>query len=91
MKFRTFSKIKVNGKEAEPLYTFLKSAVRNDGREEASEKIMDKIRSIGRTSNAIKWNFTKFLVDREGNVVARYEPAVKPEEIEEPVEALLSK
>ena len=91
VKFRTFSKIKVNGKEAEPLYTFLKSAVRSDARDEAPEKIMDKIRSFGRTANAIKWNFTKFLVDREGNVVARYEPAIKPEEIEAPVAALLTK
>lgn len=37
----------------------------------------------------IKWNFTKFLVDREGNVVARFEPTTKPEDIEESVEKLL--
>ena len=37
----------------------------------------------------IKWNFTKFLVDAEGNVVDRFEPTTKPEEIEESVEKLL--
>ena len=37
----------------------------------------------------IKWNFTKFLVDREGNVVDRFEPTAKPEEIETFVEKLL--
>lgn len=37
----------------------------------------------------IKWNFTKFLVDREGNVVARYGPAVKPEQLKSEIEALL--
>jgi glutathione peroxidase len=38
---------------------------------------------------AIKWNFTKFLVDRDGNVVDRYAPATKPEELRKAIEALL--
>lgn len=38
---------------------------------------------------AIQWNFTKFLVDKQGNIVARFEPAVKPESLVESVEALL--
>jgi glutathione peroxidase len=37
----------------------------------------------------IKWNFTKFLVDRAGNVTARYAPQTKPEELEEPIQKLL--
>ena len=37
----------------------------------------------------IKWNFTKFLVDREGNVVKRFAPTTKPEKIEEDIESLL--
>jgi glutathione peroxidase len=37
----------------------------------------------------IKWNFTKFLVDREGNVVARYEPTVDMDKVKEEVEKLL--
>ncbi len=40
-------------------------------------------------SDAITWNFEKFLVDRDGNVVARFGPAVTPEEIEPHVAALL--
>ena len=40
-------------------------------------------------STRIKWNFTKFLVDREGRVVKRYAPTTKPEAIAEDVEALL--
>jgi glutathione peroxidase len=40
-------------------------------------------------SGAVKWNFTKFLVDREGNVVKRYGPAVKPEKIEKDILRLL--
>ena len=37
----------------------------------------------------IKWNFTKFLLDREGNVVERYAPTTTPEKIEKDVEELL--
>ena len=40
--------------------------------------------------DAIKWNFTKFLVDREGNVVERYGSATKPQEIEADIEKLLA-
>ena len=40
-------------------------------------------------SKAIKWNFTKFLVDREGNVVERYAPTTKPEKIEKDILELL--
>lgn len=39
----------------------------------------------------IKWNFEKFLVDREGNVVKRFNPTVKPEQLEAYVEELISK
>jgi len=71
--FTTFAKIKVNGKEADPLYTYLKS------------------KKGGVMGKNIKWNFTKFLVDREGNVVQRYAPTTKPEEFEEKIVELLNK
>lgn len=40
-------------------------------------------------SKAVKWNFTKFLVDRKGNVISRYAPATKPEDIAADIEKLL--
>lgn len=40
-------------------------------------------------TTAIKWNFTKFLVDREGKVVERFAPSTKPEDLREKIEALL--
>ena len=43
----------------------------------------------GLLGSRIKWNFTKFLVDREGNVVARHGPAVKPEQLKSDIEELL--
>ncbi len=42
-------------------------------------------------SEAIKWNFTKFLIDREGNVLNRYAPTTTPESMESAIEALLRK
>ncbi|HWM62160.1 MAG TPA: glutathione peroxidase [Rhizomicrobium sp.] len=40
-------------------------------------------------TEAIKWNFTKFLIDRDGEPVARYAPQTKPEDLEEPIRKLL--
>ena len=71
IKFKQFAKIKVNGKEEDPLYTFLKSQAK------------------GALGSLIKWNFTKFLVDREGNVVARFAPTVTPEKMENRIKELL--
>ena len=45
----------------------------------------------GLLGSAIKWNFTKFLVDKEGNVVERFAPTDKPESIEEDIVKLLDK
>lgn len=44
----------------------------------------------GVLGSKIKWNFTKFLIDREGNVVGRFAPTATPEKIEENIKALLS-
>jgi len=41
-------------------------------------------------TEAIKWNFTKFLIDRSGEPVARYTPKVKPEDLEKPIRTLLA-
>lgn len=48
-----------------------------------------KSEKSGLLGSRIKWNFTKFLVDREGNVVGRFGPAVKPEQLKREIEALL--
>ena len=48
-----------------------------------------KSEKSGLLGSRIKWNFTKFLVDREGNVVARHGPAVKPEQLKSEIEQLL--
>ena len=69
--FPLFAKIDVNGKNAEPLFEFLKK------------------QKGGFLGNDIKWNFTKFLVSRDGAVVERYAPVTRPEKIESDIMKLL--
>ncbi len=69
--FRQFSKIEVNGDNADPLYKYLKS------------------QKGGVMGSKIKWNFTKFLVDKKGNVVDRFSPMTKPEKLESDIKELL--
>lgn len=73
--FPLFEKVDVNGPHAIPLYRFLK------------EQQPGLLGFMG--AGGIKWNFTKFLVDRKGNVVARYRPAKKPKALIPAIEHLL--
>jgi len=50
---------------------------------------VEKISKTYKNKNDIKWNFTKFLVDREGNVVERYSPTYKPEDMENKIKELI--
>lgn len=89
--FETFDKIEVNGENAHPLYKFLKeqapSDVDNGGLQGLKEKL--KTLSFSVSDTEIQWNFTKFLIDRKGSVIARFAPTVTPEELTEHIEKLL--
>lgn len=91
--FDQFSKIDVNGETESPLYTFIKNEIKEDEIEGMKNKVamkaVEKISSTCKRQGDIKWNFTKFLVDREGKVVARFSPTFKPEDMEERVKELL--
>ncbi|MDF2653884.1 MAG: hypothetical protein K0R19_358 [Bacillota bacterium] len=89
--FETFDKIEVNGENAHPLYKFLKeqapSDIDNGGLEGLKKKLLEHSFSVDATE--IQWNFTKFLVDRSGNVIGRFAPTITPAELEEHIEKLL--
>lgn len=89
--FKTFSKIDVNGDNADPLYKLLKEQAPNANEDEASNGLYEKLAQLGfKTSGEdIKWNFTKFLVDREGNIVSRFSPTEEPEKLSKKIEELL--
>ena len=91
--FDQFAKIDVNGENESPLFTYIKNEIKEDiidgMKNKLAMKAVEKISSTCKKDGDIKWNFTKFLVDREGQVVARYSPTFKPEDMEEKIKELI--
>ena len=92
--FPQFSKIDVNGENADPLFAFLATEKPFEGfgkglKMAALNKFADMNNRQFGDKAYIKWNFTKFLVDRDGKVIARFEPTVDMEEVRNAVAAAL--
>lgn len=90
--FKTFAKIEVNGSGADPLFVYLKEQISADSNSPGAGGLKNALLKMTEmvAGSGIKWNFTKFLVDRQGNVVARFAPTVTPEEIESHIIKLLN-
>jgi glutathione peroxidase len=89
--FPRFSKIDVNGKDAHPLFVWLKEQAAEDGGDESSKGFDNNIKSFGQSADPadIKWNFGKFLIDRAGQVAGRYSPAFTPDKLGAAIEKSL--
>ncbi|MGL5257570.1 MAG: glutathione peroxidase [Proteocatella sp.] len=89
--FKTFAKIDVNGENAHELYKYLRQQAPSANEDEQSNGLYEKLQSLGFTTGGdeIKWNFTKFLVDREGKVLGRFAPTVTPEKLDEIIADLI--
>jgi len=91
--FGQFAKVDVNGENESEVWKYLKSQKGFEGFPGLKGKILiPVVKAMDpdyKNNSNIKWNFTKFLVDREGNVVERFEPTVEPKQIEEKVKELL--
>ena len=92
--FPQMKKSDVNGEIELPLYTYLKSQKGFEGfgkgpKAIAMSALLKKIDKNYKMNPDIKWNFTKFLVDRQGNVVARFEPTANMKDIERAIEELM--
>ncbi len=89
--FPQYKKSDVNGENALPLFTFLKNEKGFEGFGKGPMALMmsQMLKKIPKENPDIRWNFTKFAVDREGNVVARFEPTADMKKVEECVTALL--
>ena len=92
--FPQFAKIDVNGETADPLFVFLATEKPFVGfgkgiKNAALKKFADMNNKTFGDKAYIQWNFTKFLVDREGKVVARFEPTEDMETVREAVAAAL--
>ncbi len=88
--FPVFAKVDVNGPDASPLYQYLKAEAPGDWGPEHG-RFFEVIREIHppEAPDAVKWNFTKFLIGRDGAVIKRYEPPVPPEDIKADLENYL--
>jgi len=91
--FPQFSKVDVNGEKAIPLYKWLTSNTKFQGftgpMEDVLTTLVEKMDKDYRNNGNIKWNFTKFLIDRNGNIAARFEPTADMKDVRAKIEELL--
>lgn len=94
--FPRFSKVEVNGDSAIPIFKYLKDQKTFRGLDSEHpltpvlEGMLEKEHPDYTSTSDIKWNFTKFLVDKKGNVVERFEPTTSLEIVQKAVEKCLS-
>ena len=91
--FPQYSKIDVNGENAIPLYKWITSSTKFEGFDGPAKlvlgPIVKKMDKDYKNNGKIKWNFTKILVDRKGNIVARFEPTKDLNTVKERIKAEL--
>lgn len=89
--FPRFSKVDVNGKNAEPLFVWLRKMKPEDKGDDDTKAFEKKVKALKPFAEKgdIKWNFGKFLIDKSGDVIERYSPAFKPMDLEKDIEKLL--
>ena len=96
--FPLFDKIDVNGEAESPLYTYLKKQAPFKGYPEGAEEFAAQLDQIHQKTgtgfdqgDAIRWNFGKFLVSKDGKTILRFEPMVTPDMLEEAIQELLGR
>ncbi len=91
--FQIMKKIDVNGSDEHPIFTWLKAQAPteeyNGIKAKATHKLLKSISSSVEKESDILWNFTKFLVSRDGTKVVRFAPTTEPEDFEKEIEKML--
>ena len=91
--FPQFAKCDVNGENAIPLYQYLTANTSFEGFNGPAglmlSGVVKKMDKDYKNNGNIKWNFTKFLIDKDGNIVERIEPTVDMKKVKEKVEKVL--
>ena len=91
--FPLMAKIDVNGPAAHPVFEYLKEQAPAEEykglKAVAAEKLFKRISKSVEKASDIKWNFTKFLISRDGATVKRFPPTTTPEEMEKDIEQML--
>ena len=91
--FPLMAKTDVNGANAEPVFEYLKTQAPTEEykglKAKASAKMFKTISKSVEKDSDIQWNFTKFLVNRDGTIIKRYAPTTEPVDIEKDIESML--
>ena len=92
--FPQFAKIDVNGENAIPLYKWLAKNSTFEGFDKnpmglMMSQVLKKIDKDYKNNSSVKWNFTKFLVNRDGQCVARFEPTTSMKKVKEKIKEVL--
>lgn len=93
--FPQFSKVEVNGESAIPLFKWLTENTRFEGFDKLHpislvlSQMLKKQDEHYKENGIIKWNFTKFLIDRNGEIVARFEPTASLRKVQAKIEEVL--
>ena len=92
--FPLMKKIDVFGENADPIFKYLTTQVPDEEvsglKNKATMKLVDSIsKADGRKDGEIRWNFTKFLISKDGSVIKRFAPVVTPEELDAEIAEML--
>lgn len=91
--FPLMAKTDVNGENAEPIFEYLKAQAPTEEysglKAKAAAKLFKTISKSVEKESDIKWNFTKFLINRDGTLIKRYAPTTTPDKIEKDIEEML--
>lgn len=91
--FQLMAKTDVNGPKAEPVFEYLKSQAPTEEykglKAKATAAMLKGLSKSMEKDSDIRWNFTKFLINRDGSVIKRYAPTTTPKDIEKDIEEML--
>lgn len=91
--FQIMQKIDVNGKDEHPIFTYLKAQAPTEEvkglKAKAATAMFSKISKSVEKDSDIKWNFTKFLISRDGTRIERFAPTTEPKDFEQSIQAML--
>ena len=91
--FQIMKKIDVNGANAHPIFQYLKMKAPTEEvkglKAKLTNAMFSKISKSMQQVSDIKWNFTKFLISKDGNTIKRFNPTVEPAKLEKEIESML--
>ena len=92
--FQIMKKIDVNGANAEPIFEYLKEQAPTEEyhglKAKATKALFKTISKSVEKESDIQWNFTKFLISKDGETIKRYAPTTEPKDFEQDIEAMLA-